>query len=530
MIRLLKPFRIIVSLVVLLSIAFIFLDFRQYLPPSWYHTITYLQLVPSIRKFTIAAGILSGGFIIVLLLTLLFGRVYCSMICPLGIFQDIISFFSKKFRRKKFRFKYSKPKNGIRYLFLALAVVPLLFGSITVLGLLDPYSNFGRIFSDLFRPVYLAGNNMLSELLIKMKIYSMSPEDFSHVHLATLLYPIFILALIIWLAVKWGRLYCNSVCPVGTFLGLLSGFSLFKINIDKQSCTKCAKCAFVCKSQCINLKDQSVDFSRCVGCFDCLSSCESNSISYKLSIPVVKQPTKQKPGQPVPAGQGRRKFLSNSVLLAGTLIGISGTSTAQQRQHRHRNRKEPFPVKKEHPCSPPGSVSLEHFNNSCTACHLCVTACPNGVLQPSLLQYGLEGFLQPYMDPTNGYCNFDCTVCGEICPNGAILPLTKEEKQVTQVGVAKFIKHNCVVHTDGTLCGACSEHCPTKAVKMVPYQGTLNIPEVDPEICVGCGACEHACPVQPYKAIYVDGHAVQQFAKKPEIKKAKEEVIEEFPF
>jgi formate hydrogenlyase subunit 6/NADH:ubiquinone oxidoreductase subunit I len=134
------------------------------------------------------------------------------------------------------------------------------------------------------------------------------------------------------------------------------------------------------------------------------------------------------------------------------------------------------------------------------------------------------------MDPAAGYCNFDCTVCGEVCPTGAILPLTVEQKQVTQVGEVRFIKENCVVYTDETLCGACSEHCPTKAVEMVPYKGDLNIPEVNPEICVGCGACEHACPVRPHRAIYVDGLAVQQIAKKPEVKESKEGSLEEFPF
>ncbi len=528
MIKFWKPFRVILSIVILLMVAFIFLDFRQNISSSWYQTITYLQFVPSVTKFLTVAGIISSGFIFVILLTLTFGRVYCSVICPLGIVQDVISFFSKKFRKRKFRFKYSKPKDVLRYSFLAIAVIPLFFGSIILTGLLDPYSNFGRVFTNLGRPLYISSNNLLAELLIRIKVYSMAPEQLASFDIPAVIYSVIILGVILVMASKWGRLYCNTVCPVGTFLGLLSRFSIFKIRIDQSTCTKCAKCAIACKSQCINLKDQSVDFSRCVGCFNCLNSCEDKSIHYRFSFHKENRESltaaAQAPEKKNPANQSKRQFISDSLVLTGAMLGITTLVKAQD------NDSKLLPVKKEFPCSPPGSVSLKHFNSVCTACHLCVSACPNGAIRPSLLQYGLEGFLQPFMDPSAGYCNFDCTVCGEVCPTGAILPLTIEEKQVTQIGIAKFVKQNCVVHTDGTLCGACSEHCPTKAVKMVPYQNELNIPEVEPELCVGCGACEHACPVRPHRAIYVDGLEVQQIAKKPEIKKSKEGSLEEFPF
>jgi ferredoxin len=123
--------------------------------------------------------------------------------------------------------------------------------------------------------------------------------------------------------------------------------------------------------------------------------------------------------------------------------------------------------------------------------------------------------MQPFMDYSASFCNFDCVACTEICPTGALKPLTLEEKQLTQLGKAIFIKHNCVVHIDGTDCGACSEHCPTKAVYMVPFREDLKIPEVNNDICVGCGACEYACPTDP-KSIYVNGNAIHQQAQKPE--------------
>ncbi|MGD9687601.1 MAG: 4Fe-4S dicluster domain-containing protein, partial [Desulfobacter sp.] len=170
----------------------------------------------------------------------------------------------------------------------------------------------------------------------------------------------------------------------------------------------------------------------------------------------------------------------------------------------------------------------------CTACHLCVSACPSRVLVPSVFSFGLSGIMQPQMDFDAGHCDYDCTVCSNICPSGAILPLTVEKKRLIQVGVAKFIKENCVVYTDNTNCGACSEHCPTKAVHMVPYLNAagrkLVIPEVDENICVGCGGCEHACPTKPFRAIYVDGNIEHKTARKPKEKKMEKDTGDDFPF
>jgi len=152
------------------------------------------------------------------------------------------------------------------------------------------------------------------------------------------------------------------------------------------------------------------------------------------------------------------------------------------------------------------------------------------VLQPSLLEYGFSGMMQPFMDFDANFCNYECTRCTEICPNGAILPLTVEEKLVTQIGIVRFEERNCIVVIDETSCGACSEHCPTKAVRMVPYKGELTIPEITPEICIGCGACEYACPVTPHKAIVVDGLVEHAIAQKPEEEELEGKPLDDFPF
>ena len=181
--------------------------------------------------------------------------------------------------------------------------------------------------------------------------------------------------------------------------------------------------------------------------------------------------------------------------------------------------------------TPPGALGMRHYTRRCTACHLCISACPTGVLQPSINEFGVAGIMQPHMNYSTNYCNFECVICSEVCPSGAIMSLTEEAKKTTQMGQVHLILENCVVYAEQTACGACSENCPTQAVTMVPYINNLTLPEIKPEICIGCGACEYACPVTPFKAIYVDGHEIHQVAQEPEAEALEQpDLEEEFPF
>ncbi|MDR2036961.1 MAG: 4Fe-4S binding protein [Bacteroidales bacterium] len=527
----LKPVRVVISIAMLVAVGFLFLDFSSSIPSFWFRTLTWLQFVPSLISFLTTLGhglaITAYGFLVILLLTLLFGRVYCSYICPLGIFQDVVSWISKKTKKKKFRFRFAPPKSWLRYSILIIVCLSLLTGSIFLVNLLDPYSNFGRFMSDFFKPLYTVGNNLLVKIFEAAGSYALYPVKIVMADPYALVVPALMLVLVIWFSFRKGRLYCNAVCPVGTLLGLVSKVSLFKIKIDESGCNQCGKCMFACKSQCIDVKQQKIDFSRCVGCGNCLSACDRNSIRYSLATP-----KKSKIEQ---TDQSKRRFVAGSLLLMAAFSGLSIKAFSQK---KNKNKGEKGSgigtgnqeVIRAHTVCPPGSLGLDHFTTTCTACHLCVSACPTGVLKPSFLEYGFFGMMQPYMDYQASFCNFECVKCTEVCPNKAILPLTKEEKIITQIGVVRFIKQNCIVYTDETSCGSCSEHCPTQAVKMVPYKGELTIPEVNPDICVGCGACEYACPVTPYKAIIVDGCEKHQVAQKPKEEALEEKPLEDFPF
>jgi len=277
------------------------------------------------------------------------------------------------------------------------------------------------------------------------------------------------LMLVAWLSARRGRLYCNTVCPVGALLGLFSKISIFQISIDPNVCKGCKLCEKVCKAGCLDSLKKTIDVSRCVGCYNCFAACPIQGLRFenrwKRRIP-AKQPDTE-----------RRGFILNSVMW---FVGIAGL--AEQTKKILQSKPTTIPVRVTNPVSPPGSRSIEHFTSTCTACHLCVSACPSRVLVPAFLEFGFLGMMQPRLNFHAGHCNYDCTICLDICPSGAILPLTVEKKKLTQLGVAKFIKENCVVYTDNTDCGACSEHCPTKAVDMVPYPNPANKRLVIPEV------------------------------------------------
>ena len=186
------------------------------------------------------------------------------------------------------------------------------------------------------------------------------------------------------------------------------------------------------------------------------------------------------------------------------------------------------------PVTPPGSLSLRHFRSNCTACHRCVADCPTGVLQPSLLDYGVTGLLKPVLDFSKGYCEYPCTICGRACPTGAIRKLSEGQKAVTKIGRVYLVKEDCIVFTRGAPCGACAEICPTQAIRMVAYRPGLTQPLTDEASCVGCGGCELVCPAQPKKAVYVAGIDPHRTASIPSRPSSPPQDVssppEEFPF
>ena len=498
--RHLKKVRVAVSLILFLCALSIFLDLAGALPPRVVAAITTLQIVPAVLRALSggAAALIAAACI--LLLTLIVGRVYCSSICPLGTLQDIFSRLNRG-RNSVRRFRY-RPQNYIlHYGLLLLAAALAVGGSMTLLYLLEPFSTFGRLASTLLRPLAVAANNGVAAGLTALGSYAVFTVPFRVQSAVVIIGGVVSLAVLFVMSYTRGRLFCNTLCPAGALLGIVARYSLLKIAIDKSACKDCGLCEKVCKTGCMDSAEMRLDFNACVACFNCFDACPTVGLRFR-------RPRRQ---EEVPMNRRRRHVLRGAAGAAAMLVMPPDTLRAVL----------PAPTGKSRsllPITPPGSGGIERFTSRCTACHLCVSQCPTQVLTPAFLEYGAGGIFQPRMDYSVSPCTYECTVCGNVCPTGAILPLTTDAKKLVQIGKAKFVRDDCIVITKKTECGACSEHCPTKAVHMVKTEGHF-LPEVNDDICIGCGSCEHPCPSTPNKAIYVDANPVHLAAKKPETTK-----------
>ena len=491
----LKTIRRVLALFCFTLLTLLFLDVSGVLH-HWFGWLAKVQFLPAVLALNVAV------VVVLCVLTLVFGRIYCSVICPLGVMQDGFAWLGR--RQKKNRYTWSPERRWLRYVMLIVMLAALLAGVSAVYALLEPYSAFGRIVNSLFRPLYAWANNGLALLAERMDSYAFYSVDVWLKSLPTLLVAAVTLVTLAVLAWRGGRTYCNTICPVGTVLSFLARFSWLKVRIDSDRCIKCGLCAKNCKASCIDFKNCRVDYSRCVVCGDCIGKCNKQAIRYtarKAKPAVVPPETKTAPDG------ARRAFLAATALSATAALAQEGKkvdgglAVVEQKV---------APVRQT-PVTPPGSLSAAHMAQHCTACQLCVTTCPNDVLRPSS---NLSTFMQPTSSFERGFCRPECVKCSEVCPTGAIRPITRAEKTSIQAGHAVWIKKNCVPLTDERECGNCARHCPVGAITMVPIdendENSLHVPAVNEARCIGCGACEYVCPASPLSAIIVEGHEVHR--------------------
>ena len=484
-------------MVFFICITLLFLDFTGTLH-GWLGWMAKLQFLPAVLALNV------GVVVLLVALTWLFGRVYCSVICPLGVFQDVVSWLSGKRKKKKYRFSYTPEKRWLRYGVFVLFVVALIAGVGSFVALLAPYSAYGRMVQNLFAPLYGWANNVLAYAAERAESYAFYETEVWMRSLPTFVVAALTLVLLVVLAWRGGRTYCNSVCPVGTLLGFLSRFAWFRPVIDTEKCTSCRLCERKCKASCIDVASYTVDYSRCVACMDCVDTCRHGAVKYVHAKPAgAVMAAADKDGNR-PADAMRRSFLTG----AGVAVGMAAMKAQEKKVDGGLavilDKKAP---RRATPIVPPGAQSLRHMAQHCTACQLCVSVCPTGVLRPST---DLKTLMQPESSYERGYCRPECTKCSEVCPAGAILKITPADKSAIQIGHAVWVKENCIPLTDGVECGNCARHCPTEAITMVlsnpADDRSPKIPVVDTERCIGCGACENLCPSRPFSAIYVEGH------------------------
>lgn len=515
--RILRPARIVISLLFLALCCLLFAsaNARIALALGW---VARIQIIP----LALSTALTAVG--VWLVATLVFGRVYCSSVCPMGALQDFAAWIPRRRRKWKRRHPYhfTPANNRLRYLSLLTILGCFLCGLSAVPSLLDPFAGFGRIASELALPV----------------VEAIGGKEVVVGSLTAFLTATATLAGIATASWKRGRLFCNTLCPAGNLLSLPARYSLFHFDIDTDRCVNCRACEHVCKAQCISMDDHTVDSSRCVVCFNCIDICREDAIRYtttrkRLSIPMLqrvetapnsalstpeaagagKQASKtetgpqQQPSASTAVKIDRRQFLATGLLVAATpaLTAIAGA--ADKGAYTGSGRRQLRPI---HYVAPPGRKSMSDFLDKCTGCGLCVAHCPTHALKPSSNQFGWIHALRPAMDYDRGSCLYDCTLCTRLCPTGALTTLTTDEKHIFIIGHARVEPANCIG------CGKCVRACPRHAISMKPRQTTpaeagnnshtsRRVASVDTSGCIGCGACQNICPARPYKAIIVDG-------------------------
>ena len=592
----LKIFRVIAATAIFIAALLSFLNFSM----GWEtNHILHIQFVPAL--LSLAAGTLGVALplIILLLLTLIFGRVYCSFLCPTGILQDIIGRLARPFTRRtrtnphspgagahntsagshsasatagsststgsSTSAGYRKPHSILRYIILIATGLLFALGLAWPLTLLDPYSLFGKIASQFFGSIEIFLNNALANIFPNSIPYL----KYTSIATVSFIYGTIALVTLILFSAAHGRLYCNTICPVGTLLGLIGSKSLFQIRIDSNACKHCNACAKNCKSNCIDIKGQKVDTERCVVCFNCLQHCKFNALHYSLRRPAAStsagsaastssstsassiQPsataasaisgnatssTSTSAASSAPSGKvdtGLRTTLAGLAGLGTAIIANKGTGSRfiPIKEYREKHLPENLRASQELGIMPPGAGRLEHFKQNCTGCYACVAACPGDVIKPATFEYGPDGILLPTLKYNGHFCGYECNACSSACPSGALSPLTLKEKKRTAIGKAIYMAGKCIVFQAGTDCGACDEHCPTKAITMVPVPGKsfLYYPKLNRDLCIGCGGCEYICPQKP-KAIKVVALADQSLAQEPTDDVQQEVEVNDFGF
>ena len=554
----LKKIRVTLAVLFFVAVTLLFLDFSGAIH-HWLGWVAKIQFLPAVLALNLVV------IIALLVLTILFGRVYCSVICPLGVFQDGVANLSKK--GKKGKYSYSKELKWLRYGVWVVFVIALIAGVNALVALLAPYSAWGRIVQSLLAPVWQWGNNLLASIAEKHESYAFYTKEVWLKSLPTFLVAIATLVAVVVLAWKNGRTYCNTICPVGTTLSFFSRFAAFRPVIDASKCKKCHICEHKCKAACIDIDGgKKIDYSRCVDCFNCIDNCKFDALHYRfawgsgakagepsdgtlgrstaslrsapplasqseapvppLNVPrvaVVSSSKVPSDTASAPEDNSRRAFL------VGSALALGGSALSSVKALAQNETDEPVKIegeggfadivpkvapKRTVAITPFGSESVKSFYSHCTACQLCVAVCPNNVLRPSK---DLKHLMQPEMSYERGYCRPECVKCSEVCPAGAILKITPEEKTQWKVGTAKITPWLCLVD-NGTVeeCGNCARHCPTGAIQMVRKDPddprSVRIPSVDESKCIGCGACENLCPSRPVSAITVDGYQIHHKA------------------
>lgn len=449
-----------------------------------------------------------GWGIAILLVTLLFGRVFCNWICPYGTLHQFVGWlFNTRNGKERIDSNRYRAIFFFKYMGLMVFLIMAAMGALQI-GLLDPICLMYRTFATVFAPMSDMAVDQAGLVAHGLRLDTLwldhlkfKPGVESRVFVGSFWIGLMLISLVaanLWIP----RFFCRVLCPLGALLGVLSRFALFRINRDVHKCTDCN----LCLTRCEGAADPQgvLRQSECFSCMNCIDDCPEDALSFTA----LGLDTKQVKPWP---DLGRRKLVFGGLagLLAYPMIKTHGVNTDAH--------FEPLLIR------PPGSVEEKEFLAKCIKCDQCINACPTNVLQPATYEEaGIEGLWTPVMNFEIGHCQLKCTLCSEVCPTGAIRKITVEEKlgkgRYTEqgpirLGTAFFDVGRCLPHAMEIPCVVCEEVCPTspkaiqtKDVETKDVYGNivvLNKPFMVPDLCIGCGICEHECPVKDARAVYV---------------------------
>ena len=442
------------------------------------------------RTFLLTSAIESG---LAIILAIVAGRAWCGWICPLGTILDSTTI------KKTNATKLPESLRSIKYGLLLMILTAALFGNLTLM-FFDPLTIFYRSLTNVFLPILNQAVTVVENFLYPIPFFqdpltwlesvlrpNLLPNSLQYFSQAILFG--FVFFSILALNILAPRFWCRYICPLGGFLGLFSKFSIFRREVG-ESCRDCTLCSKRCPTGTINPNQGYVsDPSECTLCLECLKNCPDSTI--KAHSPL-------KPGIRQSYDPSRRQLLISG---AASIAGIALLKSGLEATH-----PQPFLLR------PPGSTE-DQILSTCLRCGECVRACPTNLIQPSGLNYGLEGLWTPTLVPEIGYCEFTCNTCGQVCPVAAIPALSIEDKQKTIIGKTFIDQNRCIAWADHKPCMVCEEMCPLpqKAVTLIEIEvtdpdgtkKTIKAPEVNRQLCIGCGICEYKCPVVGEAAIRV---------------------------
>jgi polyferredoxin len=309
-----RRFRIAVGAGILVFSVLAFANVGGWIPASIARVGMWPQFAPSLLAAWQGVTWISAAFLVVLVMTLLCGRVYCAMLCPLGVLMDLSAWLARRTGKKR-KLAFREGVSGLRVAVVIVCVGGLVAGLALPLVFLDPYSVFGKITVATVRPLTGMANNLLSFA------GWVPPVKWSPVDPVTLVIALALLVVVVVLAVTRGRLWCNTLCPVGAVLGFISRHALFRLRIADSDCIGCSQCERVCPAQCIDFRSHRIDHSRCVMCLDCVTACARSGIHLRYS-PFLET------SRGAEAGDGRSRSPGHrptTVSIRGG--GVSGTGT-----------------------------------------------------------------------------------------------------------------------------------------------------------------------------------------------------------